>query len=70
MSCLTHPLGHLLLSLKLHVHISRTCLNRPYKPSLGNLHGLDHAALLRESLQGRFRRGHLADPACGHKRHI
>ena len=48
---LTHPLGHLLLRLELHIDVPCTGLYGPYEPFLRNLHRLDLAALRGKALQ-------------------
>ena len=70
MSGLTHALGHLLLSLHLHIDISRTSLYSPDKLPLRNLHGLYLAALLGKILKRRLCRHHLRNTTCRHKRDI
>ena len=70
MSCLAHSLGHLLLRLNLHVHITRTCLDRPDKLALGDLHSPDLSALLRQILQRLSSISHLGNTARCHQRNI
>ena len=70
MSRLTHPLGHLLLRLELHIHISRTRFDRADQLPLSNLHSPDLSALLRQILQRLSSISHLGNTARCHQRHI
>ena len=70
MSRLTHPLGHLLLSLELHIHISRTRFDRADQLPLSNLHSPDLPALLRQILQRLSPLRHLRNTASRNQRHI
>ena len=71
-SRLTHPLGHLLLSLYLHIHIPGSSLDGPDQPPFSDLHRLYLAALGCHFLaleRGLILRC-LADAAGSHKRDI
>ena len=70
MSRLTHPLGHLLLSLYLHIHIPGSGLDGPDQSPFSDLHRLYLPALLRQFLQRRLHSCDLAYTACGHKREV
>ena len=70
MGCLTDALRHLLLSLKLHIHITCTSLNRLQKTFFCNLHCTDETTLLRAFSKRRIRLSHLLDTAGRHQRHI
>ena len=70
MSRATYSLGHLLLSLNLHVHIARTCLDSPYKPLLCYLHRLYLTRRVCQALQRRLILSHLRYAACRHQWHI
>ena len=65
-----HSLGHLLLCFYLHIHISCTGLDGTYQPLFRYLHGLDLAALLRQSLKSGLRSSHFSHAACSYQRHI
>ena len=67
---LTHPLGHLLLSLYLHIHIPGSGLDGPDQSPFSDLHRLYLPALLRQFLQRRLHSCDLAYTACGHKREV
>ena len=69
MSCLTHSLGHLLLRLDLHIHISCTRFDRPDQTLLRHLHCLDLTAERSQFrlLQRRLVSSQLADTAGSHQ---
>ena len=52
-------LGHLLLRLYLHVHITRTGLDGPDEPLFGDLHRLDLTRRVRQILERRIVLRHL-----------
>ena len=72
MSHIAHPFGHLLRSLNLHIHISRTCLYGPAQAVLCNLRSLDLPTLGRKRriLQRRLIGHHLRHTAGRNQRHI
>ena len=69
-SGLTDTLRHLLLRLKFHIHISRTCLNSLQEAFFRNLHRTDETALLGAVGKRRICLCHLLDAAGRHKRNI
>ena len=69
---ITHPRGHLLRRLNLHIHIPRTSLNSLAKSLLSNLRRLDLLALRSQTLilERRLRSHKISQTTCSHKRHI
>ena len=72
MSCLTHPLGHLLLRFEFDIHIARSSLYCPDQPAFCKLHRLDLTTLSGHSriLERRFIAHDLSYTACRHQRDI
>ena len=69
---ITHPLGHLLRSLNLHIHIPRASLDSLAKPLLSDLRSLDLPTLRSQALilKRRLRSHKISQTTCSHERHI